>query len=344
MKKRFGVAAVIMIGSVAQSLNAQLSVVPVAHEVIPIKGSTILNTSSGDVERTIAKIATTMGARLGKSPRGNVVVALRRPAIKLDENCIYPIINSKTGGRIRTFASFQLELTQGIQSRDTRASGDVLLELSLQPIDGGRTRLEFSSNCMADTELGRVLANSTLKFERAFLSQLAPGLNLETWVTAASATVDVPAEAEYRARSEFDANDIHRDVLRSLHPGVSERTLVRAVTTANLDDVWRAAQRVTSQFADLRGLAVTLTDERFHQIQNGDASVGGGDRAWREDLTTTISDTGGGRTRITVVRRLLVPSSDSLTWHGYPSDGEMESWLIGAIMRELPTFTPKPKG
>ena len=113
---------------------------------------------------------------------------------------------------------------------------------------------------------------------------------------------------------------------------------VKTETTAKPDDVWRAAERATGRFADLRGLAVTRTDERFHQIQNGDASVGGrGDRAWREDLTTTLSDTGDGRTRITVVRRLLAPSSDGLTWHGYSSDGEMESWLIGAIMRELPT-------
>jgi hypothetical protein len=297
-----------------------------------------LSLSADDVAHTAEMVAKSMGARLGKSPRGNVVVSLRVPAIKLDENCIYPIINGKTGGHLQTFASWQMGLFHGREEQaNARPSGDVLLELSMQPAEGGGTRFEFWSNCVADTELGRVLANSTGKFERAFLNQLAPGLNLDTWTAAASSTADAPAELPYRARTDFEANDIHRDVQRHLHPGVSDRTLVKALTDASLDDVWQAAQRAARQFATLRRLAVTRTDERFHEIQIGDGSAGTSDRAWREELVTTVSDTGDGLTRIAVVRRLLVPSSDNLTWHGYPSDGEMESWLIGAVLRELPS-------
>jgi hypothetical protein len=322
---------------------------PVAQDIAPVKGSTVVNISSDEAALTVAKIANSMGAHLGKSPRGNMVVNLRGPAMKLDDNCVYPIVNDRTGDGW-TFAGFagrqeylatrpeRVGFTGMIDRNSkhrTAPTGDVLLELSLQPIDAGHTRLEFWSNCIADTELGRKPANSTGKFERAFLGQLAPGLNLDSWTPTASAALDAAAEIDYRGRSEFDPNDIHRSVLRHLHPGVPERTRVKAETTSSLEDLWRAAQRATRRFAELRRLAVTKTDERFHEIQNGDASTAIGDRAWREDLTTTLSDVGNGRTRITVVRRLLVPSSDGLTWHGYSSDGEMESWLIGAVLKEL---------
>jgi hypothetical protein len=163
---------------------------------------------------------------------------------------------------------------------------------------------------------------------------------LDVWTTAAFVTADAPAEVEYQARLQFAPNDIHRGVVTRLHPSVSDRTLVKSEMNAKLDDVWRAAQRATRRFAELTSLTVIRSDERFHQIQNGDASLAGGERAWRDDFTTTISDTGYGLTRITVVRRLQVPSSDGLTWHGYLSDGEMESWLIGAIMKDL--ATPEP--
>ena len=351
--KNWSVLAALLAIGVVPFLSAQLEVIPVAQDVAAVKASTMLHIPSRDVERSVERIAKIMGARLGRSPRGSTVVVLRVPAIKLDDNCVYPIIDAKTGRRMSRFSELQRwagsrhssfdAFTGLLKDSTTRSAaielnGDVLLELSIEPVEGERTRLEFSSNCLADTQLGRKLAYSTGKFEREFFLQLAPGLNLDVWTTAASATVDAPAVLEYKARSEFDANDVHRDVLRHLHPGVSDRTLVKAETIAKPADVWRAAQRATGRFSDLRGLAVTRTDERFHQIQNGDASVGGrGDRPWREDLTTTISDTGDGRTRIMVIRRLLVPSSDGLAWRGYPSDGEMESWLIGAILGELPT-------
>jgi len=180
------VAMLITIGTAMSSLDAQMIVVPRAHDVIPVKGSTVLSLSADDIAHTVEKVAKSMGARLGKSPRGNTVVSIRVPTIKLDENCIYPIINGKTGGHLQTFASWQMGLLHGREEqRNARPSGDVLLELSIQPAEGGRTRFEFWSNCVADTELGRVLANSTGKFERAFLNQLAPGLNLDTWTTAA---------------------------------------------------------------------------------------------------------------------------------------------------------------
>jgi hypothetical protein len=325
-----------------------------ARDIAPVMGSTVLSISNDDATRSTARIATSMGAHLGRSPRGNMVVTLRVPDLKLDQNCVYPIINGKTGGHMRTFAG----LHQSIASRPPRRigftgltdansgqsaemlAGDVLLELSLQPVDAGHTRLGFWSNCIAGTEIGRALASSTGKFERAFLGQLAPGLNLDVWTTAAFVTADAPAEVEYQARLEFAPNDIHRGVVTRLHPSVSDRTLVKSEMNAKLDDVWRAAQRATRRFAELTSLTVMRSDERFHQIQNGDASLGGGERAWRDDFTTTISDTGYGLTRITVVRRLQVPSSDGLTWHGYLSDGERESWLIGAIMKDL--ATPEP--
>jgi len=320
---------------------------PVAQDIAPVKGSTVLNISSDDAAHAVAEIATRMGAHIGKSSRGNPVVNLRQPAMTLDDNCVYPIVNDRTGGHgsFAGFAAWQDYLSHrpervgftGLIDRNSKhrpvPSGDVLLELSLQPVDASHTRLEFWSNCMADTVLGRKPANSTGKFERAFLRQLAPGLNLDEWTATASAALEAAAEIDYKARAEFDPNDIHRSTLRHLPSDVPDRTRVKAETTSNLEDVWQAAQRATSRLAELRGTTVTRIDERFHQIQNGDASANGV-RPWREDLTTTISDLGNGHTRITVVRRLLVPSADGTTWRGASSDGEMESWLIGAILKE----------
>jgi hypothetical protein len=323
----------------------------IAQAVSPVKGSTVLNVSRDDAVRSVEKIATSLGAHLGRSPRGNTVVNLPGPAVKLDDNCVYPLVNDRTGAR-GTFAAFASEQEYlanrpekigftgmvDLNSKHRAApTGDVLLELSFQPVDAGHTRLEFWSNCIADTELGRKPANSTGNFERAFLSKLAPGLNLDAWTATAAGALYAAAEVDYRARSEFDLVDIHRSVLRHLHADVPERTRVNVQTTASLDDVWRATQRATHRFAELRALPVTRTDERFHEIQNGDASVPVGDRSWREEFTTTLADSGNGNTRITVVRRLLVPSSDGLAWRGYSSDGEMESWLIGAVLKELTT-------
>jgi hypothetical protein len=361
VKARFVLAmSVVTIGLTVPFCSGQMvSMDPghlIAQAVSPVKGSTVLNVSSDGAARSIEKIATGLGAHLGKSPRGNTVVNFTGPDLKLDDNCIYPLVNDRTGAR-GTFAAFAGEQEYlanrpervgftGMIDRNskhkTAPTGDVLLELSFQSVDADHTRLEFWSNCVADTELGRKPANSTGKFERGFLNQLAPGLNLDAWTASASGALDAAAEVDYRARSEFDLADIHRDVLRHLHAGVPERTRVNVQTAASLDAVWQAAQRATRTFAKLRALAVTRTDERFHQIQNGDASVRVGDRPWREEFTTSLSDSGNGKTRITVVRRLLVPSSDGLAWKGYSSDGEMESWLIGTILKELTTEVNKP--
>lgn len=321
----------------------------VAQDIAPVKGSAVLHVSNDKVVRSVATIASSMGAHLGKSPRGNVVVNLRRPATTLDENCIYPIVNDRTGdrGTFYGFALWQEYLASrpervgftGMVDRNSKhraeLTGEILLEIALTPIDAEHTRMEFWSNCIADTELNRKPANSTGQFERSFLAQLAPGLNLDTWTATASGALEAAAQLDYKARSEFDSTDIHRSVLRQLHSRVPERTRVKADTTANIEDAWRAAQRATRRFAELRGLPVTRTDASFHQIQNGDASRAYENRAWKEEFTTSLSDSGNGHTRIIVVRRLLVPSADGSLWHGYSSDGEMESWLISAVMSEL---------
>lgn len=318
----------------ASAAYAQLSAIPVARDVVPIRLTTELSMIP-DAALDAAKAAgSKLGAHMGKSSRGNLVVGLEVPTSKLDEYCIYPIINAKTGGHMRTFAAWQLEFIQG-NSRDARrTTGEVLVEVALRP-NGDHSMMEFWSNCIGDTELGRVPAPSTGKFEQSFVAQLSAitGQNIDA-SSLINTAMDAPAEEPYKFKSDFDPNDIHRNPLRALHPGVSDRTAVSADVEADAAAVWKATLRSTQKLADLRGVPITRTDQKLFVVQNGASATDSG-RGWREEFVTSLTSEGRGRVRIRVVRRLLVHSRDSAEWHGAPSDGEIESWLIGNIIGDV---------
>jgi hypothetical protein len=316
----------------AQPLDAK------PHDVTPVGARFNLNLSPAAAKRAARKLAGQMGARIDESNNGKFVFVLKRPATALDEYCVYPIINRTTGGHLHTFLTWQLGLFHAGYQEDSRlASGDVLLKMSFEPGDGGRTRLDFWSNCVTDTELGRLPAESTGKFERAFVGQLAAaaGQSVDFSALPANHSLDAPAEVDYKPVADSKPG-IHESVLRALRPGVSERTAVKSEIAADIGVVWSAAVRATRRFADVSGLTIMSVDERLRQIQNGSAA-GPQDaaRPWREEFVTSITDAGRGKTRITVVRRLLVPSRDGHEWHAAASDGELESWLIGAVMNEV---------
>ena len=77
-----------------------------------------------------------------------ILASVKLYGAELDDNCIYPIINVRTGGRMHTFGTWQLELYRSLYYRG-RVDGNVLLEISHADY-GVRVR----SNCRALTQLG----------------------------------------------------------------------------------------------------------------------------------------------------------------------------------------------
>lgn len=232
---------------------------------------------------------------------------------------------------MRTFASCQLMALQGSSQTSARTLGSILVEVSLRP-EGDHVAMDFWGNCIADTELGTVPAPSTGKFEQAFLSKLATitGQQIAT-PKSTSLGLDAPAEEPYRFRSEFDPDDRHWNPLRTLHPGVSDRTAVKMYVKAPIATVWRATLQAAEQLAEIRGAAVGGIDPKFFRVQNGSINTDNG-HDWREEFVTTLTDEEDYGVRITVVRQLRVLSRDSSSWRGAPSDAEIESWLIGRIL------------
>ena len=79
----------------------------------------------------------------------------------IDQHCRYPVINSKTGGRMHTFSSWQFEKWR---SRAERVTGVVLIEIRRDP----NGIVTVASNCRGDTMLGRHEAATLGVWEKSF--------------------------------------------------------------------------------------------------------------------------------------------------------------------------------
>lgn len=95
-----------------------------------------------------------------------VLVSSRTYGAEIDEYCIYPVTNATTGGRMYTFASWQMEMNRSPSLRG-RVEGRVLVEFSAADY-GVRVR----SNCRAFTQLGLQPAESKGVHEKELLNAL----------------------------------------------------------------------------------------------------------------------------------------------------------------------------
>ena len=91
---------------------------------------------------------------------------------EIDQYCIYPIINAKTGDRMHTFTSWQIEMIrQSTVYHNRRAAGVVAVEIVKED-----RALRAKTYCRAFTELNVQLAESTGVHERELLKALGAAL------------------------------------------------------------------------------------------------------------------------------------------------------------------------
>lgn len=125
-----------------------------------------------DFEALIASAQATSSAFDAKvETKDPVTVNITSPelsASNLDDHCRYPIINSKTGGRMHTFATWQFEKLRSTIHEGRRITGHVLIQIHQEP-SGVVT---VSSNCRADTMLGRQAAASLGTWEKPFFEAM----------------------------------------------------------------------------------------------------------------------------------------------------------------------------
>ncbi len=310
-----------------------MTIEPIAREVVPVKRSVLLKMSVTDAEAKLRDVASSFGANMVTSPRGNPMVVLSHlGAAKLDENCVYPVVNRKTGGHTYTYLSWQHEVARRIDRR--LVTGDFLLEMSLKTGADQNTNIEYWSNCAADTELGRLPALSTGLFEEHFFRQILEAAGQRVRLDRPTVDPDVPAEEIYVANSKF-IHGPHLDKVRRLLPGVSNRTSVRFQVSKPRQEVWQAALRATRQFGELSGCRVQRVDETLGEIQSGDMHTPShtDNEKWANEFVTAIRGDAA-KSQIVVTRTLLIVTADG-EMRGAPSDGFLESWIITKIIDDL---------
>jgi hypothetical protein len=323
------------------AIGCVVTVDPRAKDVTSLKARTTLNLSRAASEKAIRQIAVEMRARVDTSADGLLTVVMPKiSAVELDRNCVYPIVDKKTGGHLHTFATWQSDLTRTTSFHF--ADGDVLLLLSLQEDQPGQTIVEFWGNCVADTELGRLPAESTGMFEEKFLNEVfaVAGQHLGS-IPKGTHDKDAPAEESYKETRELTPGS-HKQWVRTLLPGVSDRTLVRVLVAGSTESVWRAAVQANTKFSEKTGRPSIRVDDKMHTIQNGPSTKGvvaAGDERWSDEFVTSVVPDGS-QTRVSVVRSLRVSSDGGGTWRGAPSDGEMENWILSEMFNSLAPVSP----
>ena len=322
---------------------------PVAKQITPAKSAVVLNLPPAEGISTVTQIAIGLGARVEEKADGTLLVAKERiPASSLDGNCVYPVFDRKTGSHTYTFATWQMSVLQKQFNQSARLGyGDVLLQLSFRRHPSGKTSLEFSSHCVADTELGRLPAESTGVFEESVLNALFAVAGQQLSMRKPEAVRDSAAVLPYVEDAQLTA-DSHADSFRSLLPGVSDSTLVSVTVRESDARVWAAALSATDAFSRLTGRPVVRVDEQMREIQNGRIATDSVSQhpSWQDMFVTSLRSDGE-KIRINVVRTLRISSRPN-EWKGAPSDGELQSWIIGEVLRNLsrvqdaPTTTVPP--
>lgn len=297
-------------------------------------------------DKAVRDIAQNLGATVAVSERGNLVITSAAiPTTQLDITCVYPVVDKKTGGHTYTYATWLSDLSRTKHLRPI--NGNVVLAVVLTATAERKTKIDFWSNCVSDSELGRLPSESKGLFEKIFIDALLnkAGQRTESAVVD-RISADAPGTVDFHPVTELPSGS-HRDLLRSLLPGVSDRTRVTRLFRSDIESVWSAAVAAASDFGQKTGSQVVRMDRELQQIWNGDATqrLAGRD-GWADEILTTIARSGN-QTRVTVTRRLQVQSEDEY-WKGVPSDGEVERFLITDIERrlgatEFPAKNPEPR-
>jgi hypothetical protein len=119
---------------------------------------------------------------VSEQPAGLLLQSSEIYGHEIDEYCTYPIINSKTGGRMHTFASWQMEMNRSLRYSG-RATGVLVIE-----IEKSSRPLRAKSYCRAFTELNIQAAESKGVHERQLLEALG---GKETVAPASRARVTI---------------------------------------------------------------------------------------------------------------------------------------------------------
>lgn len=125
-----------------------------------------LSAADWDALRSAAlETAPAHGYQVSEQPAGLLLQSSEIYGHEIDEYCVYPIINSKTGGRMHTFASWQMEMNRSLQYSG-RATGVLVIEIAKTG------PLRAKSYCRAFTELNIQPAESKGVHERELVQAL----------------------------------------------------------------------------------------------------------------------------------------------------------------------------
>jgi hypothetical protein len=137
-----------------------------------------------DVLSVVEELAPRHGYTLSHEQFGVLLRSERFYAATIDDHCVYPVINSKTGRQMNTFASLQSRIMR-LPGQLDRAWAAIQIEI---PREEGPIRAK--SFCRAYTELGIQPAESTGNYERELFEDLLRDLR--------GSTFDAPSERTNR--------------------------------------------------------------------------------------------------------------------------------------------------
>lgn len=110
--------------------------------------------------------ATSLGYEVVEGRDGLFLRSERFYSSDIDRYCVYPVINAKTGGRMHTFASWQMEMNR-LASVHGRAFGIMEVQVLRE-----EAPLRARTFCRALTELNVQPAESTGVYERELMEQV----------------------------------------------------------------------------------------------------------------------------------------------------------------------------
>lgn len=152
----------LLLATAGCSITPTPAVKPLAARVWPLPDAQ----SFEEIAAEARALADELGYGVAEGPDGLFLRSQRFYASEIDRYCIYPIINSKTGGRFHTFATWQVEMNRS-PTQFGRAYG--LIEIQILPNEPIRA----TTFCRALTQLGVQPAESTGLYEQEFLQRLS---------------------------------------------------------------------------------------------------------------------------------------------------------------------------
>lgn len=164
MRLRCSLTLAVAVATVGCSITPQPVVAPLAARTWNFPAGTTF----ASVVAVARATAPDKGYAVAEEPSALFLRSSRFYASEIDRYCIYPIINAKTGGRMRTFAAWQVEMNR-LASHHGRAFGIVEVQIRDQE------PLRAITFCRALTELKLQPAESTGVYERELMGLLGIG-------------------------------------------------------------------------------------------------------------------------------------------------------------------------